>query len=296
MSDNLYNSPESNLTTPNLPSNEPRKVPAGNGGRWLTSGIHYFLYSPGTWLASILITGIFMVILTVIPLLNILANVLAPVLAGGFMYGCHQIKQKKEFKVEHLFKGFDKKFGPLAIVGLIYVASVMGIIILVFMIMGTIGLSIGLDELNNPEALQKMSPEDILNLLILPFLIAMALIIPAMMAYWFAPSLVMLRNIQPLDAMKLSFKACMTNFVPFLVYGLMGMLIGFVFMIIIGIASAISWMLAGPLIIIGYLIILCVLIASTYIAFDDIFPNTDAELPEQDSGEQNSGEQDSMIA
>ena len=38
-----------------------------------------------------------------------------------------------------------------------------------------------------------------------------------MMALWFAPALVMLHDVAPLDAMKLSARACMHNLLAFLV-------------------------------------------------------------------------------
>jgi uncharacterized membrane protein len=40
------------------------------------------------------------------------------------------------------------------------------------------------------------------------------------MAIWFAPALVALHAMPAIDAMKLSFKACLANIVPFLMYGL----------------------------------------------------------------------------
>ena len=44
--------------------------------------------------------------------------------------------------------------------------------------------------------------------------------VPLLMAYWFAPALVVLRNDEPVAAMKTSFRACLANMLPMLVYGI----------------------------------------------------------------------------
>jgi uncharacterized membrane protein len=40
------------------------------------------------------------------------------------------------------------------------------------------------------------------------------------MAYWYAPVLIGLHNLKAVEAMKLSFVACLKNMLPFLLYGL----------------------------------------------------------------------------
>jgi uncharacterized membrane protein len=48
----------------------------------------------------------------------------------------------------------------------------------------------------------------------------MALLIPLMMALWFAPLLIVLQDLSVLEALRMSFKGCFINTLPFLVYGL----------------------------------------------------------------------------
>src|SRR5438045_4210958 len=52
-------------------------------------------------------------------------------------------------------------------------------------------------------------------------LTALALLLPLMAAYWFAPVLVVMHDLPPLEAMKASFFACFANFIPFLVYSIL---------------------------------------------------------------------------
>ena len=53
----------------------------------------------------------------------------------------------------------------------------------------------------------------------LGLLVALALSLVVAMAIWFAPALVVLRDVAPVEAMKASFAACLKNTVPLLVYG-----------------------------------------------------------------------------
>jgi uncharacterized membrane protein len=76
------------------------------------------------------------------------------------------------------------------------------------------------------------------------------------MAYWFAPLLIVKQDFGVGKAMLCSLKACAMNFVPFLVYGLVGLVLTIVAMI--------------PLLL-GLLILIPMIIASIYTAYRDIF-------------------------
>ena len=76
------------------------------------------------------------------------------------------------------------------------------------------------------------------------------------MALWFAPSLVVFNNLKPVEAMKVSFFGCLKNIVPFLLYG--------VVMMVLCVVAAIPVML-------GYLVLGPVIIASIYTGYRDIF-------------------------
>jgi uncharacterized membrane protein len=91
---------------------------------------------------------------------------------------------------------------------------------------------------------------------ILPMLVGLALSIPLVMAYWFAPALVALEGVSAVSAMKLSFVGCLKNVLPFLLYGIIGL--------VLFILGAIPFGL-------GLLIILPVMMASIYVSFKDIY-------------------------
>ena len=90
--------------------------------------------------------------------------------------------------------------------------------------------------------------------------LVIALALPLLMALWFAPALVVFHDVQPMAAMKASFFACLKNIVPFLVYGLIGLLLLIVALIPFGLGLLVF----GP-----------VLWATTYTGYRDIFIRQD---------------------
>ena len=65
-----------------------------------------------------------------------------------------------------------------------------------------------------------------------------------------------MRGIEPLDAMRLSFNGCLSNVVPFLVYGLVGVVLA----IVATIPLALGWLVLGP-----------VTVTSLYTSYCDIY-------------------------
>jgi uncharacterized membrane protein len=94
------------------------------------------------------------------------------------------------------------------------------------------------------------------RLLLLAILVMLALTIPLYMAIWFAPALVVFHDVKPIAAMRASFSACMVNFIPFLVYGV----VTFVIAIIATIPLGLGWLAFMP-----------VLWASEYAGYRDIY-------------------------
>jgi uncharacterized membrane protein len=87
-------------------------------------------------------------------------------------------------------------------------------------------------------------------------LVFLLLYLPLVMAIWFAPALVVLRGVAPLEAMRLSFNGCVRNIVPFLLYGVVGVGLS----IVATIPLLLGWLVLGP-----------VTIASLYTSYCDIY-------------------------
>lgn len=92
--------------------------------------------------------------------------------------------------------------------------------------------------------------------ILLAWLIALGLMLPVVMAMWFAPPLAVFNELGVFDALKASFVGCLKNTVPFLIYGLI--LLGFA--VLASIPLCLGWLVLGP--VIG---------ASIYTSYRDIY-------------------------
>ncbi|MBV8659103.1 MAG: hypothetical protein JO142_14880 [Burkholderiales bacterium] len=239
-----------------------RVVDAGRGTSWLGEAFDLFKKNPGIWIANVIILFVILCVLAMVPFLGSLAMyLLLPVFSGGMMLGCHSLANGGELEIEHLFAGFKQNTAKLVLVGVFYLIGMVVIMVVIgalsFAIIGgasLTGMLAGGAGGAGMMSAMMMGGFGIGLLLIL--LISLALSIPLMMAIWFAPVLVILQNLEPLDAMKMSFHACLKNFVPFLVYGV----VYFVLAIVATIPFGLGWLVLGPMV-----------IASAYTSYRDIF-------------------------
>ena len=126
--------------------------------------------------------------------------------------------------------------------------------------------TVGFDRLFSMMDQQPLSSGDALVLL-LSLLVMLALMLPVLMAYWFAPALVALEGLSALDAMKQSFIGCLKNIPAMLIYGVVGL----VLMII----ATLPLML-------GLIFLMPVLVASMYVGYKDIYRSAEREGPVED--------------
>ncbi len=228
----------------------PRAVEAGRGLGWLGDGWALFKEAPGTWVGVILVWGIISIALNLIPVANLLASLVNPVLTGGLMFGCHSLAQGRGLALGHLFEGFQRRFGPLLSIGLATLLGTLGIVGVA--LLGVLGVAGTADILLR----QDMSAIPDPMMVLLAVLMALALLVPLMMALWFAPALAILHDLPPVKAMSLSFRGCLRNLIPVLVYGLGGLALGLLASLPLGL---------------GWLVLVPVLVTSTYAAYRDIF-------------------------
>ena len=246
-----------------LPS--PRAVDADRGLAWWSEAWRLFTPAAGVWLLIIILLIILNIVLAAIPLVgHVSGQLLFPIFAGGLMLGCRAVDRGEPLTVGHLFAGFSTRSGPLFILGLIYTAIAIAIALVVFgLLLVFFGAAIvsslwhlqDLQELQDPWA--AVSILGSLGLAILVgLLVFLLLYLPLVMAIWFAPALVVLRGAAPLEAMRLSFNGCVRNIVPFLLYGVVGVGLS----IVATIPLLLGWLVLGP-----------VTIASLYTSYCDIY-------------------------
>jgi uncharacterized membrane protein len=233
----------------------PASVPAGHGWRWLVDGFGLFKRNPAAWIGAIVVWFAISMVLGLIPLVSLAVSLLSGVIGGGFMIGAREQDEGGDFRVGHVFAGFSNNFGSLLLLGVLYLGGV-------FVIGAGMGLAVGGSVLAASGA-ENPDPAMVENLftapgMLVPILIGVTLITMLIMAYWFAPALVAIESVSAVTAMALSFKACLKNMLPFLVYGL----------------AATALVILGTLpVFLGLLVVLPMITASIYTGYRDIFYN-----------------------
>jgi len=227
-----------------------RAVGAGQGWTWIADGFGLFKKAPGMWIALVIVLFVILIVLAFIPLLGAVATfLLMPLFVGGLMLGCRALQGGGELELGHLFAGFKTHTANLVVLGALAIGGWIIVMLPVIAIVGA-GAIFGMMR-GDVAGAAAMGGS-----FVLAGLVAMALSIPIYMALWFAPALVVLRGLAPVAAVKESFLGCLKNIVPFLIYGLVMLVLGIVAAIPLGL----GWLVLGP-----------VAIASVYTAYRDIY-------------------------
>jgi len=226
-----------------------RAVPAGHAWDWISTGWRIFRLQSGMWVLLTIVLALIVIGLSIVPFLGSLAmTLLMPVFIGGLMMACRKIENGDEIELADLFSAFKHNGGPLVLVGLIGLGLTIAVMIPVMLFVGLSGY-FGASMTGSAAAAIGLGT-------IIGMLVFMALIIPVNMALWFAPALVVFQGHTPTRAIGQSFRGCFKNIVPFLVYGL----ILFVAAIFATLPLMLGWLVLAP-----------VVIASVYAAYRDIF-------------------------
>ena len=229
---------------------EGRSVAAGRGWDWIVEAFALFRKQPGIWILTAVVLGVLFIVISMIPVLGSLANALLfPIFGAGLMLGSRALDQGATLEFAHLFAGFKQKTGDLVLVG---VFNLVGWMVITFAVAAAIGGGVFMGMMRGGIEGAGVS----IASLLIALLLAAGLSVPLYMATWFAPALIVLHDLAPGAALKASFFACLRNWVPFLVYG--------VLLLLLGLLAAIP---AG----LGYLVLVPVLVASVYTAYRDIF-------------------------
>jgi hypothetical protein len=236
--------------TPSPSAEAGRAVDAGQGWSWITGGFELFKKQPGMWIALVVLLFVIIVVLAFIPILGAIATfLLMPVFAGGLMLGCQALARGGPLEFGHLFAGFKTQTANLIVLGALGLGGWVVVMVPVLLIVGA-GAFFGAMS-GDASGVAAMGGS-----FLIAWLLAMGLSVLLYMALWFAPALVVLRGVSPVAAIQQSFFACLKNIVPFLIYGIIMLVLSIVATIPLGL----GWLVLGP-----------VVIASVYTAYHDIY-------------------------
>jgi len=246
-------------------------LPARRGWRWLSEGFQIFRKKQ--LMLSFLVIGywILMLLVNSLPWVGqVVATVLIPVFSVSLMNACRLVAQGGPLPPQLLFSGFDRNLRALLTLGAIYLAFSLTIL----------GLTVLIDDglLFRLFVIGVRPDEQVLlgGNFVLAVEVALALFVPVMMAYWYAPVLVAWHDLSAGKALFFSLVACLRNWRVFLVYSAALLVFGaFLPGLVLGILSTVfasaGQQFATVLTVFVALILLPTLYASFYVSYRDVF-------------------------
>jgi uncharacterized membrane protein len=254
MSANPQAAATGNEATVVLPGNfnpNARAVPTGNGWNWLANAWGIFRKAAGIWIGMVVVLAVIFIVAHLIPFIGPIAmQILWPVFVGGLMLACRSIDQGGEAQFSQLFAGFQQRTGTLVALGAVWLVLSIVILLIVGIVTGVQIFAI-MSAGESPEQMAGMALTALLAALLI-----LALMLPLVMATWFAPALIVFHDMGVGAAMKASFIGCLKNILPFLLYGVLAL-----------IASVVATIPLG----LGWLVLAPVLTASVYTSYRDIY-------------------------
>ena len=232
---------------------EVHHVKAKQGLQWIMSGFYLFRTAPAAWILLTFTLILIAMSLALVPLLGqFVFTLISPVFLAGLMIGCKGLEQGEKLDISCLFIAFKTNPTPLITIGGIYLIGQVLIVGVVMLIGGTVMV----DMLLYGKRVDESELMGVMSSIMTASLIAISLSVPLIMAAWFSPLLVIFHNVPPVQAMKKSFFACLRNFIPFQLYGIV--------IIILAIIAIIPYGL-------GLFILTPIIFASIYVSYKDIF-------------------------
>lgn len=226
-----------------------KQVPLSSAWGWISNGFRLFKSNPAMWIILLVIYLAIMIPLSMLPIIgSVVSTLLAPVFAAGMMWGCQALVRNQDLEINHLFEGFKHNTSQLVAVGGIYMVSLLFVAVIAVLALDktTVELLVQGKDLNPEQA----------DAMLLPIAMTFLLLLPVLMAYWYAPVLAGLHQLTAVEAMKLSFNACLKNLLPFFLYGFIFMLLLIVAIIPFGL---------------GLVVVVPMMMTSLYTSYADVF-------------------------
>jgi uncharacterized membrane protein len=245
-----------------------RIVDASHGWRWIAEGILIFRKNPPQWLFLIAVLFVGTRILFAIPLIGVIAVLVAPNFLAGLAHGAQALEQGKPLRLGYLASGFLKNATQLITIGAV---SLVGqfLMLMAMLLVGGDGIS----TVSKTMAAGTATPETMAAMhtaaprMMMAMIVGIGVALPLIMAVWFAPLLVFFDDVKPLPALVASLWACLKNILPLLIYGL-AVLVPMV------ILAPLSLAMRQPDL--GLWLLAPILVPSLYASYKDLFVNAPA--------------------
>ncbi len=225
-----------------------KKVDAGQALEWFKDGWKTFAIDKMDWAVMTLILGLIILALAFIPWLGmLLISLLLPIFQAGLLHAARKADKGVMVEIGDLFFAMNhtEKRTPLLILGLVLLV----LSVIVGVVMGTSSLSTV--TTSTPGSYSDLSTLGSGNLII-----GILIFVFMNMLFFFAPALVLFKNMPPIEAVKNSFVGSLQNMGAFLLFMLIYLVLSFIAAIPFGL---------------GFLILFPVVMGAAYSAYKNIF-------------------------
>lgn len=230
-----------------------RDVRSSRGPAWLAGGWMHFRGAPMVWMGLSAGWMLITLALVLVPVIGgVAANLLQPVFFASFAMTARKQLGGEAPEMGDLFLGFRRPLRPLINLG----ALLLAVEIAIFYLMAALGLP-GMGTGDEAEEIATIA--DYARLLQgLEWILVVGLVLTALVkgALWFAPALLAFHELSTAHAIRWSLFAALSNVGAMLAYGIA--------LTVVFVAGALPWGL-------GLLVVIPVMVASTYTGYADVF-------------------------
>jgi hypothetical protein len=234
-----------------------RTVGADRGLGWWTDAWALFTKSALLWVALALILLVGLGVIGLVPVLGALAiGLVSPVFLGSWMLAARKVEGGGALEVADLFLGFQgERLTPLLVLG----ARLLGALVVIGVVAGVLGAGAVFGMIMGGASRSAGGMMAAMGVGFMVLAVCLVLGVLVSMALWFAPALVVFRNVPPMEAVKLSIAATLKNWLPFLVFGVLYIVAS----VVASIPFGLGWLVLAP-----------VAMLAVYVSYRDVF-----ELP-----------------
>ena len=246
-------------------------LPPAAGWQWILAGFALFRRNPILLGMLVVAYWVAVLFLNALPLVgSLVASLAIPGLSVGLMQAARNLERRQPIGLQTLFGSMRENPRTLFALGGLYLCCTLGALAASALVDGGDLLRFMLADSRAERAVVEDAD------FTLAALVVMLLMVPVLMAWWFAPVLAAWHRLSLGKSLFFSFIACWMNWRPFLTYGLgllilvgilPGVVLGVLLLAFPGAANFITALVSMPMV----LVIAPTIFASFYASYRDIF-------------------------
>jgi hypothetical protein len=250
-----------------------RRLAALRGGQWIIDGFGLYRRNPALLTLLALNYWLFFLLIFILPFVGpFAANLLLQTLSVTVMNGCRAADEGRKVAMDIVWSGFRRNLPALLRLGGLYLLGEMAA---AGILLGVFGLT-PLTTMTPGEASAPVLDEEAL----MPFLFAaLALTLPLMLAFWFAPILAAWHELPARKALFFSVVAVLRNWRAFAVYGAGAVLLTVALpgtvRLLFAFSDTLLTLASAALTMALVFVVMPTLFASVYMSYRDVFAPQD---------------------